>query len=147
MIKLDLKPDRRALAQFAWVTALMLPLLAALLTRGDVAWYRVWQWHWTGGATLVLAAIGALQLVALLLGWPQLARWLYVLVVVVTFPIGFVVSHVLLATIYYMLVTSIGVAFRLAGRDVLGKRIDRTLPTYWRDRGAQRKPDSYFKLY
>jgi hypothetical protein len=147
MIKLNLAPDRRGLLQFAWVSAFVLPLLVAFVTRGDAAWYRPWEWRWTSPLVLAIAGAAALQLVAALLGVPHLARWLYVAVVLVTYPIGFVLSHVLIAAIWYLLITPIGVAFRLAGRDVIGRRIDRSLPTYWRDRGPAAKPESYFKLY
>ena len=84
MLELNLAPDRRGLRQFAWVSAIVLPLLVAFLTRGDAAWYRVDEWRWTSPLVLAVAAGGALQLVALLLGLPHLARWLYVLVVLVT---------------------------------------------------------------
>ena len=56
-------------------------------------------------------------------------------------------DHVLMASIYYLLITPFALVFRLIGRDVIGRRIDRTLPTYWRDRGAPRPASSYFKLY
>jgi hypothetical protein len=147
MIKLDLDPKARVLGQFAWLAAIAMPVLAAFLTRGDARWYEVAAWPWTSPLVLALAGAGVLQLAAFLAGVPHLTRWLYVVLLVVTWPIGFVLSHVLIAAIYYLVITPIALVFRLMGRDVLGRRVDRTLPTYWRDRGAVPKPDSYFKLY
>ena len=66
---------------------------------------------------------------------------------IVALPIGFVLSHVIMAIIFYLVITPIGLVFRLMGRDVLGRRMDRQRRTFWHERGPQRSPASYFKLY
>lgn len=147
MIKLDLHPAPRVLNQFAWIAAFALLLIAGFLTRGDAPWHAPWRWQLLHPAVLIAGAVGVLQLVLLLVGVRQPTRWLYVGAMVLAFPIGFLVSHVLIAAIYYLVITPIALVFRLMGRDVLGRRIDRSLPTYWHVRAATRKPDSYFKLY
>jgi hypothetical protein len=146
MIKLNLAPEPRILRQFAWTATFALPAIAAFLLRHD-AWYDVVDWGWGHTVVLALAAVGVVQLVANLAGSRQPSLALYLVLVVVTFPIGFVLSHVLMAAIYYLVITPFALVFRLSGRDVIGRRIDRTLPTYWRDRGAPRPASSYFKLY
>jgi hypothetical protein len=146
MIKLNLRPEPRILRQFAWIAAFALPLLGAFFLRSG-SWYDVTSWGWKHTAVLVLAGIGVVQLLALLAGSRQPTQALYAVLALVAFPIGFALSHVLIAAIYYLVITPIALVFRLMGRDVLGRRVDRTLPTYWRDRGAVPKPDSYFKLY
>ena len=47
------------------------------------------------------------------------------------FPIGWVVSHALMAAIYYLVITPMAVAMRLLGRDPLDRRFDRDATTYW----------------
>ncbi len=147
MIKLSFEPEQRILRQFAWIAAIAFPLLAAWLASPEIDWYRVWAWHWTSTPVLVLGAIGIGQLLLYLVGAREPTRWLFVVLLVVAFPIGFVLSHVLIAAIYYLVITPIGLVFRLIGRDALGRRIDRSLPTYWHERGAPRPASSYFKLY
>lgn len=151
MIKLNLKPAPHVLRQFAWIAAVLLPLLAAFLTRGSTRWYAVGAWQWGHPAVLVLAGLAAAQLLLFLAGVRQLTAVLYAGLSLIAFPIGFVLSHLLMAVIYYLVITPIGLVFRLIGRDVLGKRVDRSPgsagSSYWHDRGPARDAASYFKLY
>lgn len=146
-MKLNLNPERRILAQFAWFALVAFPLLAGLFTRGAARWYAVWDWQWSHPVVLALAALGALQLVLFVAGVPALSRALWVALTLIAFPIGFVVSMLLMALIYYLVVTPIGLVFRLIGRDVMGKRLDPKASSYWHDRGPPRPASSYFKLY
>jgi hypothetical protein len=47
------------------------------------------------------------------------------------FPIGWLVSHTLLAVIYYGVIAPIGLALRLCGRDPLHQKRDLLASTYW----------------
>ena len=147
MIKLNLAPERRILGQFAWLAAFALPVFAALFTRADARLWQVWEWHWSSPAVLWLGAVGTAQLAAFLAGVRHLTLVLYVVLMVVAWPIGFVISHVFLAVVYYLVMTPIGLVFRLLGRDAIGRSIDRGAKSYWHDRGAPRPAESYFKLY
>jgi hypothetical protein len=146
MIKLNLKPPTHVLRQFAWIAAFALPVLAAFFTS-PARWYQPWAWSWATPLVGWLALAGAAQLALLLIGVRHVTLVLYVVLMVVAFPIGFVVSHTLLAAIYYLVITPIGLFFRVTGRDVIGRRIERTKATYWHERGQPRPADSYFKLY
>ena len=53
----------------------------------------------------------------------------------------------LIGLIYYGVFTPMGLVMRMTGRDVLGKKLDPSLPSYWHERGAPRPASSYFKLY
>ena len=147
MIKLNFKPEERVLRQFAWIAAIAGPLLVAMMTRGEARWYAAWAWHWTSTPVLVTAGIGVAQLLLFLAGIRKPTHWLYVVLMVVVYPLGFVLSHVLIALIYYVVVTPIALVFRAMGRDILGKQLDPRAKTYWRDRGEPRPASSYFKLY
>lgn len=45
--------------------------------------------------------------------------------------LGFIVSNILLSLVYYVVITPIGMFMRLAGKDPLTKKWDKTLLTYW----------------
>ncbi len=45
-----------------------------------------------------------------------------------------IASPVMLGIIYYLAVTPTGIVMRLAGKDLLKRKIDRTADTYWVDR-------------
>ena len=66
---------------------------------------------------------------------PRLMRPIYVGWMAAAFPIGWTVSHVLLAVLYYGVFTPIGLVFRVMGRDRLERRLDRQAPTYWKEIG------------
>ncbi|MBL8737755.1 MAG: hypothetical protein JNL12_15085 [Planctomycetes bacterium] len=151
MNKLNLKPEGHVLRQFAWTAAVLLPLLAGFLTRGEARWYALSAWHWSHPLVLALGGLAVLQLVLFLAGLRQLTGVLYAGITLVAFPLGFVVSLVLMGVIYFLLITPIGLVFRLFGRDVLGRRFDKLRAdapsSYWHERGPARGAASYFKLY
>jgi len=76
---------------------------------------------------------------------PLLIRPLFVVLMKLTFPIGWVVSHVLLAFTYYVVLTPFSVLFRLLGRDALGRRKRPAQSSYWTARPAAVDVQSYFR--
>lgn len=62
---------------------------------------------------------------------PETIRPIFLASMAITFPIGFTISQVLVATLFYGIVTPVGILFRLMGRDVLKRRPHRALATYW----------------
>ena len=141
MIKIDLKPKPEFLRQFALVTIFGLPLLTAAVLRIAGAF------AWDHPALLAAGGLGLLQCAIAFAGSLHLTRAIYVVLMCVSFPIGFVVSSVLLVAIYFLVFTPIGLVFRLIGRDTMGRRLDPARTTYWHERPAPRPLTSYFKLY
>lgn len=139
MIKLDLKPSDTQLRQFGWIALVGFPVMGLLLTQtrlGAPLWV-LW---------VLLGLGGALGLCALLKLTPPI-KPVYVVMMLVSFPIGVVLSTVLLALIYYLLFTPVGLLFKLLGRDPLHRKIDRAAASYWHVRETQRTPASYLRLY
>jgi hypothetical protein len=147
MIKLNLNPDRVVLGQFAWVAAFAFPLMAGAFTKGEARWYAVLAWNWSHPAVLAMAGLGVAQLLAFLMGFRPLTWLLYVVMSVVAYPIGFVLSHVLMASIYFLMITPIALVFRVIGRDVLLRKLEPGRTSYWHQRATTRHASSYFKLY
>lgn len=147
MLKLDLDPKPRVLKQFAWFAVIGLPLLAAMVLRFATGLKMSDAALWTHPAMLVVGGVAVLQLVVFLAGFRKLTWALYAGLMVVFFPVGFVVSMVLMTLIYYLVFTPLGLVFRLMGRDALGRKPDPRQATYWHERGAPRSAASYFKLY
>lgn len=141
MLKVNFRPEPRILRQFAFLAVVGLPLVAGLILR------LVGAFAWTHPVLLTAVGLGVAQLVLFLVGVRYLTQACFVVLMVVGMPIGFVLSHVFLAAIYYLVITPIGLVFRMMGRDVIGKRLDPKAASYWRDRGQPRPATSYFKLY
>ncbi|VAX18789.1 hypothetical protein MNBD_NITROSPINAE04-2486 [hydrothermal vent metagenome] len=56
-------------------------------------------------------------------------------------------TRLLLAMVFYLVITPIGVAMRLFGKDVLDAKIDREAPTHWKKRKPHGDPASYEKQF
>jgi hypothetical protein len=141
MIKFDLNPEQRVIRQFAWFAVAGLPL---------IAWFVlsiIGTFTWSHPAFLIVAGVGFAQLLLYIVGVHAISRWLFIGVTVLAVPIGFLVSHLMLAIIFYLLITPIGLLFRLTGRDVIGRKLDPKATTYWQTRDGERAPSSYFNLY
>ena len=74
-------------------------------------------------------------------------RGVYVVWMAAVFPIGWLVSHLLLAAIYYLVITPIGIMMRVCGYDPMQRRWDRQATTYWKPRRDTDDPKRYFKQY
>lgn len=119
---IDRNPSLRKLRQFGALC--VLAAVIAGFTRGP--WWL-----------LAPAAIGT--------AWPALLRPVFVGASIVTYPIGWLVSRVVLAAIFFGLVTPLGIVFRLAGRDRLGLRS--AGPPRWIEKTPPRDPRSYFDAF
>lgn len=130
-------PTDRMLRQFGGLCFLFfggLSLFGALV-KGNV----------TGPVFLGLVAI-----VAGILGLtkPRLLAGLFVGWMILVFPIGFVVSRLILLTVFLVVFTPVAIVFRLIGRDalVLKKRTG-TNSTYWMPKSQPSDPARYLKQY
>jgi hypothetical protein len=106
--------------------------------------------HFVWGAAVlwtvaVLATGTALCLCSLVS--TRLTRLLYIGLTLVTMPIGFVVSFVLLAVFYFLLLTPVALVFRLIGRDVLCRRFDAAAESYWVPHKANEDMARYFHQF
>jgi hypothetical protein len=133
---LPLSPSLRTVRQFG---GLWLVFFLALAT-----WHGWFQGRTTPGT--ILAAVGIVGGILGLLQ-PRLFRPVFVVATILTFPIGYVVSLLLLAILYYGLFTPLALGFRLVGRDQLRLRRPNDVATYWQVKPAAVGVRSYFNQY
>ena len=98
------------------------------------------------------AAASVLAMVALAVGlpglaWPRAVGWVFSGTMVLAFPIGWCVSNVLLAVIYFGVITPIGLVLRWIGRDELGLKPAPGQGSFWEDRPSRRDVTSYLRQY
>ena len=86
------------------------------------------------------AALGVCGLII-----PSLMRPIFLGMVYATAPIGFVVSHVIMGVVYYVVLTPLGVARRTFGRDPLSRKIERDAETYWLPLAAEKDVTRYYR--
>lgn len=142
MIKINLKPSKTQLRQFGWASLFGFPGVAVMLLWTHQDW-EVDAVSWTlFGLGVVCAVLAATVAEAL--------RPLYVVLMIVAFPIGMVLSAVLLRVIYYLVFTPMALWFKVIGRDAMHRKLEPDADTYWcdhRDRTKPRSPSSYLRLY
>jgi len=109
MIAIQWNPDRKQLRQFAGI---WFPAFCALV--GWSVARKTGHWH---EVEIGWAIAGIISIAGLV--FPPLIRPIFVGLILLTYPIGWVVSHVLLGLIFYGIVTPIGIILRLTGHDPL----------------------------
>ena len=128
-------PSRSTLRQFAllWVVA--------------AAGFACWQWfHYE--KRIAAGVFGAATVVGFWGCWRPLdLRHLFVGWMVLTFPVAWIVSKLLLGSIFFLVFTPIGLVFRLMGRDPLDRRWDPTAETYWQPKRMNSEPKSYLNQF
>ena len=97
-------------------------------------------------AALTIWAAGA-ALAAVYAGVRPLRRWIYLGWLYAAFPIGWTVSHLLLAATYYLVLTPIGLLVRWTRGAPLERTLDRSAPTYWTERRPVRDVRRYFRQF
>ena len=109
---------------------------------GVLSW---WKAGMNGNAAVFLAIAFIIPIAGTV--WPEVLRRVYVSAEYVTFPIGMIISSVVLMIIYYMIFTPIGMVLRLAGYDPMQRRFDRVAGTYWLSRKPHSETERYFKQF
>ena len=137
MIDINRNPSRRQLNQFGLIWLVFFAAVAAAM------WFKLHSPVVTGTLACLAAVVPAV-------GWavPAFMRLVFVGMSYLAWPIGFVVSHVLLAAVFYLVLTPIGLIMRLVGYDPMHRRFDPEAASYWIARdGAAREPKSYFRQF
>ncbi len=127
VISINWKPSDRDLRWFAIGQFLGVGFIAAEL------WVYLFGYWKISGLMLAASAIVAISGLVL----PQSIRWVYVGWMVAVFPIGWVISHLLLAAIFFGVIMPIGLILRVLGRDPMQKSFDRSASTYWISRPTE----------
>jgi hypothetical protein len=101
---------------------------------------------WTHGRNAAAAVLWTLAAAVPLAGAVsrRILRLAYVALSHATYPVGFVVSYVVLAIVYFVVLTPIGLAMRLLGHDPLSRKFDPAAKSYWIPRDKAKTVESYF---
>lgn len=130
MLEINWHPSSRELRVFAALLTAALVVAGWLVPPGGIT-----QAVFIAIAVLV-AVIGAAR--------PQWLRPAYLAWMLAGFPIGWLLSHLVLLLVYYLLMTPLGLLRRLMGHDPLARRFDRAATTYWQPRRDDSDPFRQF---
>ncbi len=135
------QPGTKELKSFGRSLTIGFPGLAVVFSL--VIYLRTHAWvTWP----LWMAGIGA---AAGLLFWavPPIAKPFYLGWYFIACSIGLVVSNVILATIFYGVITPIGLLRRAFGKDPMTRQFDRAAKSYWRPVEKVDDPRHYFRQF
>jgi hypothetical protein len=132
---LPLNPTSRVLRQFA--AAWLVFFLGAALHQALVRHHP--------GAGRVLGGIALIGVIGLLK--PATVRWLFVVATMAAFPIGWVVTQVMLALMFYLILTPVALIFRWRGRDELQLRRKPGQSGFWITRDPPPDAGRYLKQF
>jgi hypothetical protein len=79
--------------------------------------------------------------------YPRANKAIYVTLATLAYPIGLVVSYLIMALLFFGVFAPIGVLLRLSGRDPLRRAADKQRASYWTRSRAARAKESYFRQF
>jgi len=144
-VNLDFNPPPRTLRNFGLIGLAAFGLLALLAERHIWAFAKL-----PAGATPpTVYVLGALAAYCGLFAFvaPAALKRLYIGLSVVGFPIGYVISYLVVTIMFFIIITPIGVAMRLFGRDAMKLKFDPLATTYWIKRQPPETVNRYFRQF
>jgi len=145
LIRINTSPSARTLRQFGVLALLVFGSLAT------VAWtqHAIFGLH-LGAArqltVLVLALIGLFSLSCSVI-YPLGNRALFVALQRLTYPIGVVVSYLLLAVLFFVVLGPTALLLKLVRRRPITLGFDAAAATYWTGVRRRSSKDSYFRQF
>jgi hypothetical protein len=135
VLEIRWNPSLRELRQFA---ALWIVFFSGI---GAYLYYHYGAGTWPTVAWVVAAGVGLPGLT-----FPALLRPIYVGWMLAAFPIGWTISHLLLGSIFYLVITPLGLMLRLFGHDPMRRKFEPEAKTYWIEH-ARSETARYFRMY
>ena len=137
LIEINRHPTDKELRDFGVISLIatfIISLLLYLLKGLEIRW------------ALLVFVVGFIIFLCSLTS-AKLTRIIYLALTMLTAPIGLAVSFTLMAVFYFLLLTPIGLLFRLIGRDLLGRKFDPDAKSYWRPHKSHNDPERYFHQF
>lgn len=103
-----------------------------------------WRAKGIGTGSIVLWGIGIFLASAAFI--PRFGRIAYLGVYLPTSIIGYVVSHVMLALMFFFVITPLAIILRLLGKDVLQQRREKNKPGWMPVQGVKNE-ESYYRQF
>ena len=129
------RPDASELRRFA---------VAMLIGFAVLGLLAAWRAGGIRTASLVLWGIGVVLAVAAFL--PGLGRVAYLAVYLPTSIIGYFVSHVIVALMFFLVITPLAIILRLMGKDLLQQQRQKE-KTLWTPVRGVKSEDSYYRQF
>ena len=134
LVRINRDPSPRQLAVFSAAWVLFFSIVGGMTFANS-------------GAVAIGLLVVALLVPTVGLVVPGFMRIIYLGASYLTFPIGFVLLYVIMAAVYFLLFSPMGMLMRLFGYDPMRRRFDPKADTYWTPRRGEDNIKSYFKQF
>ena len=137
IIDTNWNPSKKELRIFSALQILFFALVAFVIVRKHTETLDV-----PVMIVSVSAVVGILGMI-----FTPLIRVVYVVWMAILFPVGWVVSHVLMGIVFYLVFTPIAVLMRIVGYDPMKRKFEPDAKTYWVRRQPRSETAHYFKQF
>lgn len=137
LVTLNLKPSEKQLKNFGLVGLIMCNVIGIVLFGLEKI---------SNSGYLIFIVVGILLFVLSRVS-TRLLKPVFLVLVLLTFPIGWVFSHLAMALFYYGIITPVALLFRLLNRDPLCRRREPDTDTYWLRYKQKRSARDYFRQF
>lgn len=137
LIEVNFKPSKKDLTVFSIGGCLILFVAALILKL---------RHHGPELLPAILAGVGVALVISRFVSLAA-TKWIYLVFVVVTLPIGWTLSYTILFLFYYGLLMPVGLFFRCIGRDSLHRKLDHKATTYWVPHQSAQHKERYFRQF
>ena len=137
LIEINWNPEEKELRKFGVIALVATVIIALLLyfVKGiAIRWVSILP---ASGFIIFLCSTISIRL----------TRLIYLGLTMVTMPIGIVVSFLVLAIFYFVLLMPVGLFFRLIGRDLLDRNFKSDRNSYWTKHQPVDKMERYFRQF
>jgi len=145
MVEINLSPDEKTLRSFGFIALAGFGVLA-LLAYKEWAIFAVGLGELRVPVAIGLAALGVVSALVSLV-YPRANRPLFVGLSILAFPIGFVLSYIIMGTLFFLVIAPIGLMMRLLGHDPMHRKTDDDADSYWSPARPARPAADYFKQF
>ena len=137
LVSLNLSPSDKQLRDFGFISLIMLFVIGlVLLGLGKIPAIGFMVFCLVGVVLYLLSRISV-----------ALIKPVYLGMILLTFPIGWLISHLMMALFYYGIITSVALFFKLLNRDPLCRKYEPNADTYWIQCKKKRSAKDYFRQF
>ena len=137
LVSLNVSPSDKQLRDFGFISLIMCFVIGLLLLGLDKI---------PAIGFMVFCLVGVLLYLLSRIS-VALIKPIYLGLIVLTFPIGWVISHLMMALFYYGIITPVALLFRLINRDPLCRKYEPDADTYWIPCQKKRPAKDYFRQF
>ena len=137
LVEINWNPEKKELREFGLIAVVVLSA-ASIILRFRFGVAGIWALT-PGAAGFCICLITLVSAKA--------ARIIYLGLTFAALPIGFVVSIFLMGIFYFLVLTPIGIIFKLLGRDLLSRKFLPGAATYWSSRKNAADQERYFHQF